>query len=232
MFKKRVAILEVTGDPSKRISQEYHDRSHAGYLRLVELAQPEFDAVIIPVLEFGAEETVALMDKIDALIIGGGEDIKPSLYNGPPDYPRAEKFQPKADIIERDATIRAIANGIPILGICRGMQLLNVIAGGTLIQDLGDNNKHRPKGNRAAKTVVTLQPSKLRDALGEDHVTAHCNHHQALDIVPERFHVVGSSGDVIEAIEDDFNRIYGVQWHPEAKGMPAAHAKKVLSLLA
>jgi len=232
---KRIAILEITGDPTKRVSVDAHNASHKNYLRLAKAMERDYRPILVPVLEYGAAQTVELMRHVDGVILGGGEDVNPAFYNGATSYRRQGQSFPDADEIQRDAASLAIDRGLPILGICRGMQLLNVMAGGTLIQDLGEENKHvNPRmyeEKHMSRVQITLEDSDLQRAFGRRKATVHCNHHQALDEIPPRFRVVARSGEVVESIEDDFNRLYGVQWHPEDRRMPLKHLRQVLSLL-
>jgi putative glutamine amidotransferase len=233
--RKRLAILEVTSDVNKRVNVAAHNFSHHNYLHLGKVAYEDFDAALISVLDRSAAQTLYLMKKADAVIFGGGEDISPRFYGGEEEYFRRGQVFEDADEIQMDAAAIAIDRQIPILGICRGMQLLNVIAGGDLIQDIGPDNEHvHPRmfeENKMARTQITLTDSVISRALETTQFEAHCNHHQAIGRIANRFDVVGQSGDVVEAIEDDYTRIYGVQWHPEDRHASTKPLKKLLTLL-
>jgi putative glutamine amidotransferase len=234
-IRKRLAILEVTSDVEKRMNTAAHNFSHHNYLNLEKVARKDFEVLLIPVLERDPQEVLAVIEHADALVIGGGEDIDPSFYNGEEEYRRRAQVFDRADQIQIDAIRVAVDAGIPILGICRGMQLLNVVAGGGIVQDLGEDNTHvNPKmfeENHMAKTVIDLEPSQIRDALGKSRIRVHCNHHQSIKDIPQRFSIVGTSGEVVEAIEDDYNRLYGVQWHPEDRHTSARPLRRLLRLL-
>lgn len=156
------------------------------------------------------------IDGYDGLILAGGEDISPELYgdvnNGLSVGMDLERE--KSDKIMADAFIKA---GKPVLGICRGMQMLNVLFGGTLIQDLGELcTTHTPE-NGADKTheVYVEQGSVLFQLYGE-RTTVNSAHHQAIKDAADAFSVTARADDgTIEAIEHKALKVFGVQWHPE-----------------
>jgi putative glutamine amidotransferase len=177
-------------------------------------------AVLLPV-DVRAPE--ALLDRIDGLMVIGGADLDPAVY----DQPRSEhteKTYRDRDEFELALTRAALERGMPFLGICRGMQLLNVALGGTLDQHLvGDDGQptHRRVIGTFAGTEhdIDLTPGSLAErALGEPVHTARCHHHQAIDRLGEGLVVSGRARDgVPEAIESsDGAWVLGVQWHPEA----------------
>ncbi|MGA2928761.1 MAG: gamma-glutamyl-gamma-aminobutyrate hydrolase family protein [Solirubrobacteraceae bacterium] len=165
-----------------------------------------------------------VLDHLDGLIISGGSDIDPSAYGHDP-HPQTTGTVPERDRLELALTRRAVQRDMPVLGICRGMQLLNVAFGGTLIQHLPDevgHNDHRrvPGSFDGADHDVHLQPGSLAArAAGEDvHVTL-SHHHQGVATSGAGLEVTGHSAldDLPEAIEAPGQTfVLGVQWHPEA----------------
>lgn len=165
-----------------------------------------------------------ILDLIDGLILAGGNDIDPANYGAEP-HPTTAPPVPERDAAELALTRRAWERDLPILGICRGMQLLNVARGGTLIQHLPErvgHEEHRrvPGSFEGADHDVRLAPGSLiARAAGEQiHVTK-SHHHQAVDEVGEGLEVTGHSmlDDLPEAVEaPDHHFVLGVQWHPEA----------------
>jgi putative glutamine amidotransferase len=164
------------------------------------------------------------LDRVDGLILAGGADIDPSLYG--------EQRDPatRDSVIERDRTEiglarRAVERDMPVLGICRGMQVLNVALGGTLRQhvpDLVGHNEHRrnPGSFENADHDVRLVPDSLAARTAREQLHAiKSHHHQGVDRLGEGLIVTGYStlDEYPEAIELPGARfVLGVQWHPEA----------------
>jgi len=165
-------------------------------------------------------QTVALLD---GLLLIGGIDVEPAAYGGPSD-PRTEATSPLRDAFEIALVQEALRTGVPLLGICRGMQILNVALGGTLHQDLADGDGRQPHrrtlgGFDGTDHEIALDPGSLAAAAaGESTPTVHCHHHQAVDRLGAGLRVTGWAEDgVVEAIERREGPFsLGVQWHPEA----------------
>ena len=182
-------------------------------------------AVMIPPDPEFERDPDQVLDLIDGLILAGGNDIDPSAYGAEP-HPETNGTVPERDQSELALVRRAWERDMPVLGICRGMQLLNVSRGGTLLQHLPDEVGHadhriNPGSFDGADHDVELDPESLaaRAAGEEVHVTK-SHHHQGVDVVGEGLRVTGHSalGDELpEAVEAPDRRfVLGVQWHPEA----------------
>jgi putative glutamine amidotransferase len=165
-----------------------------------------------------------VLDVIDGLILAGGDDIDPSSY-GADRHPQTKHTVPERDRAELALAKRAIERDIPLLGICRGMQLMNIAFGGTLAQHLPEDvghERHRPHPGSfddSDHAVRLTEGSLAALAAGETIHNTKSHHHQGLDAVAEPFEVTGYStiDDVPEAIESPERRfVLGVQWHPEA----------------
>jgi putative glutamine amidotransferase len=165
-----------------------------------------------------------VLERLDGLILAGGNDIDPASY-GAEAHPATIATVPERDVFELALARRAVELDMPVLGICRGMQLLNVARGGTLLQDLperfGHDDHRRTPGNFVgSEHDVRLEPASLAaTAAGEPLHTAKSHHHQGIDVLGEGLSVTGVSAldDLPEAIEAPACRfVLGVQWHPEA----------------
>ena len=170
------------------------------------------------------EDPDDVLDLLDGLILAGGADVDPSFY-GADAHPATRDTVPERDAFEIALARRALERDLPLLGICRGMQLMNVARGGTLEQHLPDSHGHedhrRTPGSFAdADHDVRLAPGSLaaRAAREEVHGTK-SHHHQGVAALGEGLQVTGWAqlDDLPEALEAPDRRFaLGVQWHPEA----------------
>ncbi|EXJ13980.1 gamma-glutamyl-gamma-aminobutyrate hydrolase family protein [Imhoffiella purpurea] len=154
---------------------------------------------------------------LSGLIIGGGNDISPEHYDG--DLLAKVKTDPERDDLEMDWIRRALKDGTPLLGICRGAQLINVVLGGTLHQDIRTMRKHtrnRP-GLLPTKQVQLIPDARLAALCGTSRLRVNSLHHQAVRDPGKGIRIVGRDLDqLVQAFESDEGRpVMGVQWHPE-----------------
>jgi putative glutamine amidotransferase len=176
-------------------------------------------AVLLPPQPVHVDTADRVLDALDALVITGGKDIDPAVYGQPP-HPATDEPGPQRDSWEFALVRGALRRRLPLLGICRGAQLLNVALGGTLHQHLPDvigHDGHQP-GNAVFSTlrVRTVPGTRLAGLLGGS-AEVRCYHHQAIAEVGEGLVVSARDADgVVEALElPGHGFALAVQWHPE-----------------
>jgi gamma-glutamyl-gamma-aminobutyrate hydrolase PuuD len=170
----------------------------------------------------------ALLAPFDGLLLAGGGDIEPARY-GAADHPAQYGTDPDRDQLELELARAAVRLGIPTLGICRGVQLLNVAFGGTLVQHLPDVDglvEHRNEAKQAMHGLRVEPGSRLAGALGQVEAEGLSHHHQSLDRLGDGFRPVAWAPDgLVEGIERVEGWTVGVLWHPEstAQADPVQH---------
>ncbi|MFS8902038.1 gamma-glutamyl-gamma-aminobutyrate hydrolase family protein [Synechococcus sp. H60.2] len=185
----------------------------------------------IPVLfPPGESEPQALLAAVDGLVLTGGGDLCPSTYGEDPQHPQVRHVSAERDRFEMALAAAALAQGIPVLGICRGMQLLNVVSGGKLIPhvpDVYDELDHfNPADRKPVRHSVSLiRSTRLQEIVGVDAISVVSWHHQAVWGVPAGWRLAACSPDeLIEAIEHETHPwAIAVQWHPEFTFEEAEH---------
>ena len=178
-------------------------------------------ALVLPPDDAVTESPDLLLDRIDGLLLAGGADVDPASYGAAP-HPETGLTWPERDRFEIALAARAIDRGIPVLGACRGMEILNVARGGTLQQHLPDvigSDRHRHTPGQFSDHDVALEPGSLAArATGTERAAVKSHHHQGVDELGEGLVAVGWSDadDTIEAVELP-GKAYalGVLWHPE-----------------
>ena len=215
----RRPVIGITGnydDLSCKLGQ--------GYYKSV-VAAGGVPVVIPPVAD--KEVLVNTLNHIDALILSGGGDLNP-LFVGEEPSPRLRGINQERDLPELLITRLAYNRQIPILGICRGIQVLAAAFGGKVAQDITitANVKHSQDADRSELThsVKLVEDSTLYNIYGQERLLVNSFHHQAVKEAGEKFRVVAKSSDgIVEAIESsEYKSIIGVQWHPECfdEGLP------------
>ncbi len=162
-----------------------------------------------------------LMHQFDGFVLTGGADIDPALYGGQM-HASIYGLDPERDAFELEMARQLAASGIPLMAICRGVQVLNVALGGTLVEhvpdEYGNSVIHRSEDFDQVQHTVTLQAdSTLARLIGAAQFSCASFHHQSIRQLAPGFRVAGTAADgVIEAIESvQYPQIIGVQWHPE-----------------
>jgi len=178
-------------------------------------------ALLLPPDDEAAQQPDELLELIDGLMLAGGCDVDPASYGARP-HAETSGTWPERDRFELALTHRAIERELPVLGICRGMQLLNVATGGTLLQHVPEqvgHDEHRHSPGQFSDHEVRLEAGSLAArAVGVDTTAVKSHHHQGVDQLGEGLVATGWStrDGIVEAIEME-GRPYalGVLWHPE-----------------
>ena len=235
MSRPRIAVAGVTrnwdGQPRVGVN--------ANYVRAV-LAAGGLPIIFVP--DLSRDETIELFSDCNGLLLTGGEDVDPARYGAEP-HAKLGPVDPRRDENEIALITEARARDLPILGICRGIQVCNVAFGGTLFQDLPSqrpgNVDHDPPNNRDVRShaIGVTEHSRLAEILGAIEFNANSFHHQAIERIGDGLKVTALAPDgVIEGVEsaDPHEWLVAVQWHPEELALQpdAADLKLFAALIA
>lgn len=168
----------------------------------------------------------AMVDRLDGLVLSGGGDVDPTLY-GAEQEPGCGAVEKERDLWELEILAEAIDRGLPVFGICRGLQVLNVVRGGTLVQDVapdaGDGHPRFDRPRYETAHAVRLAEGTLAAALYGTELQVNSLHHQVVAEVGAGLVASGRSPDAtVEALEMPGQPVLAVQWHPEALRRTAA----------
>ncbi len=173
-------------------------------------------AVVLPP---AAATDAEVLERLDAVVFAGGADLDPGLYGEAP-HPETTGLRPERDAAEVPLMRAALDRDVPLLGICRGMQVLSVVRGGSLVQHLPDtvgHERHRPAPGTYGLHDVRLHPGSLAHRLLGPHVSVPSYHHQGLASAGDLEVTGWADDDTPEVVEDPGKRFaIGVLWHPEA----------------
>lgn len=157
------------------------------------------------------------IERLDGLIVGGGDDIHPSLYGG--ELVLTVRVDERRDAMEREAIHSALNRNLPVLGICRGAQMLNVVHGGSLHADLFEVYEMAPRMRTILpRKTVNFEPgSRVGRILDCNPCRVNALHHQSVDRIGRGLEIVGRDEyGIVQALEGrDARYLIGVQWHPE-----------------
>jgi putative glutamine amidotransferase len=206
------ASIRLDGDTSRV-------RLTAAYVNALESAG--LIPLIVPPLS-SASAAAAIMDSVSGLVLTGGEDVDPARY-GEKRHEKVRSINAARDATEAALIEEAKARGKPVLAICRGIQILNVALGGTLVQDIQTqcdtqiaHDEDSPRNTRSHE--ISIEPGSLiAQAVGAEHVTVNSFHHQSVKRVADGMRVTARSPDgIIEGLESTGDWwVMAVQWHPE-----------------
>ncbi|WP_040831255.1 gamma-glutamyl-gamma-aminobutyrate hydrolase family protein [Nocardia jiangxiensis] len=207
--------LIAVSTPIETLSTPFGDRD------CTKLATAYTDAIyaaggqpaIVPVT---ADPPPDLLARFDGLVLSGGGDLDPRLYGEEPDS-SVYGIRPDRDTFEVALYHDAVARELPVLAICRGMQLVNVVHRGSLIQQIEDDTDHWQTiaSHEAAHKIEISPDTRLAGVLGQAVARVNSYHHQALKDLGLGLRVAARCGAVIEAIEAEDAPVLAVQWHPE-----------------
>jgi putative glutamine amidotransferase len=218
-------VIGITSYSQQAHWGRWHDQAVLLPRRYVDkVAQAGGLPVLLPPVTDGA----AVLSRLDGLVLSGGGDVDPAHY-GAPRHPAAGPFFPARDSAELDLCRHALATALPLLGICRGLQVINVALGGTLHQHLPDlvgTDSHAAQEVGYGSHKVSVAPTtRLAAILGRSEAAVPTHHHQAIDRLGADLVATAWTDDgVIEAVEferpvpamDTVPFMIAVQWHPEA----------------
>ena len=216
MSRPLIAVTATTGIMRDRMRA----RVNVAYLEAIE------SAGLLPVVSAplaGTALAAELLDRVDGLLLTGGEDVDPRHY-GAPRHQSTEESHSLRDAWELALVDAARRRGMPVLAICRGMQLVNVALGGTLIQDIpserpGDVDHAQATARTVRVHGAVIDPrSRFAAAIGASSIRVNSSHHQAIDRIAPGLQAVGRSEDgLVEAVEatGDGWWMLAAQWHPE-----------------
>lgn len=205
------------------------DRFTVSALRLLAGAGAE-----VGVVDVSAAERLAIPSacEADGILLLGGGDLDPALYGGDPDTPNVYGVDRRADDYSIEAVREARRRGVPVFGICRGNQVINVAAGGTLHPDIADPRLHHgvaPEPMFVDESVTLAANSWVGGLYGADRLVVRSGHHQAIrDVAPGLRATAWADDGIVEGVQADAGGCFGVLWHPEDADGPAEDAETII----
>ena len=233
---RMLAVVEVTTARPDRPA--YHAKVQVLNARVVtEADKAGWTVTRVAAADVTPAALLRLTADADALVIVGGEDVTPNFYGGSTGYEGETAHFAAADEGQIALVQRALALGTPLLGICRGLQIINVALGGNLVQHI-DDGIHKNIGvpiDQILSThdVMLSNDSTLAASLGRVDISVQSAHHQIVDRLGSGLVAAAHAPDgLIEALEHETAPIIGVQWHPEAPDAPVDQLALLLAGLA
>jgi len=225
-----MGIKPVVGLTTKHGADEWNNRYSANYVRVLKdrnahhvILAPDLPAVLpdgrIYYPDRNGALPVDILDHLDGIVLSGGGDVDPSEFGQELNGAETDRIDPKRDALELTLSRAALERAVPLFGICRGFQVLNVAAGGGLVQHFDGHRS--PEDATAYHEVVVAEGSRLRTVSGVNEIHVNTFHHQGVDVACLAPGLIASgmaSPDtwLVEAIESaNHTWALGVQWHPE-----------------
>jgi putative glutamine amidotransferase len=188
---------------------------YSAYLRAVEAAGGEPVTLDPQPDGLTSDQAGALLREIDGLLVPGGWDVDPSAY-GEARQQETPDVDIPLDLMEIALVRAAVDDGVPVLGICRGQQVINVALGGSLHQHIDGHDNHGHPRDQFAHAIDVVPGSELSKVTPGDHLMVNSLHHQAVKVVAPGLHATAHSPDgVVEGVESSDGMIVAVQCHPE-----------------
>ncbi len=231
----RLAVVEVTGHRPDRPA--YHAKVQVLNSTAVSAGERGgWHVTRLAAADMTPAELLEATDGCDAILIMGGEDITPGFYGGADGYEGETRHYDRADEGQIALVRRAVERETPLLGICRGLQIINVALGGGIVQHIEDGihrNVDVPVDQILSEhPVELLGGSGLLDSLGSVAVSVQSAHHQSVGALGAGLVPAAIAPDgLVEAVEHESAPITGVQWHPEAPDAPAQQLPLLLAAL-
>ena len=204
--------------PAEKIDG-WRDHVHGAAAQYLEaLHRAGARGVILPAMPVDEAEAREVLSRFDGVLLTGGGDIEPAVY-GAGAHEKTYDVDEERDAFELAISRAALDSGMPFLGVCRGLQVLNVALGGTLVQHIPEisNTSHKGSDVPDAQEHIKIEPgSRLAEALGSEEVEGMGSHHQAVDRLGQGLRPVAWAEDgLIEGAEAEDGWVVAVQWHPE-----------------
>jgi putative glutamine amidotransferase len=204
---------------------DYHSDTRYPVRDQIALYTPYYQALLsagaLPVPMPIIDDRAALheyLNRLDGFLFTGGMDIPPQAY-GQKKHPRTQECHPRRFAQDRLLAELVLQREMPVLAICMGTQLVNVVYGGTLIQDIQTDIRHTPidRGNDSYHSIVLEEESLLHKILGTTELEVNSAHHQAVEkLAPGLRALAWAPDDIVEAVQmTDREFFLGIQWHPE-----------------
>lgn len=226
---------EINNDKKIRIaiSKASKSESYFNYSNWVKKHNSEIE--IIDLIDVEINEMDNILLNVDGLLLSGGPDLDPIHFDKIDERDRCS-IDLRRDSIELKAIEIATKKNIPILGICRGLQILNVYFGGDLITDIPtdvpNHINHQQKSGDSYHNVIIENNTLTHKLINSNEIEVNSNHHQSIGKISDKFHIGAKTTDgVIESIEfKDINKhwIFAVQWHPERLEFESNASKSIL----
>ncbi len=222
--KIKIAITKTSGS-----------KSYENYRNWI--LKADSNIIIVDLINQDVDKIASIISEVDGLLLSGGPDIDPIHFDKVEERDRCT-IDLRRDSIEINAIKSAKERKIPVLGICRGLQLLNVVYGGSLFTDIPtdipNHNNHQQKEGDAIHNIKIQDNTLLKSFVADSEISVNSNHHQSIDKLAKDFIISGKTEDgVVEAIELKNNNnqhnqwIFAVQWHPERLDFESSASGKI-----